>query len=58
MPKKIKLKDLKVQSFVTDQDEKKFGGLRALAAFIGRDTEQTPCYVCDSAGLGCSAPCY
>ena len=51
MRKKIKLKDLKVQSFITDQ--KMTGGLRAIAD----GTEQTECYHCDSAGQGCSAPC-
>jgi len=55
MRKKVKLADLKVQSFITDQQ--KLGGYRAIAVAEARGTEQTECYVCDSAGQGCSAPC-
>ena len=55
MQNKIKLADLKVQSFITGQQE--LGGLKAARAIYARDTEQTECYHCDSAGQGCSAPC-
>ena len=55
--KKLSLSDLKVKSFVTDQD--KLGGLRAnhLIDLVAAETDQTECYHCDSVGQGCSAPC-